>query len=301
MPKQRADIHNSVTIVLLTYNCAAHLSQTLEHLCALPGNPPIIAVDNHSTDETLRILHEREPRISVIALPRNIGAAARNEGVKQARTPYVAFADDDTWWADGALQRVAAAFDAHPRLTLINAKILVGSENKPDAICEEMANSPLPSGALPGHKIVSFMGGASAVRKAAFLTAGGYEPRLFLGGEEELLATDIMVQGGELRYLPGIIVHHHPNGNSVDALRWYGVRNALWFVWRRRSAPSAWRWTRYIYQTSRPLTFLRGLAGFFRGLVWALYTRRPVPASIERELQLLDKQRLGSSTRSYGD
>jgi N-acetylglucosaminyl-diphospho-decaprenol L-rhamnosyltransferase len=38
----------------------------------------------------------------VVRLGENRGAAARNEGVRRAGTPYVAFADDDSYWTDGS-------------------------------------------------------------------------------------------------------------------------------------------------------------------------------------------------------
>jgi N-acetylglucosaminyl-diphospho-decaprenol L-rhamnosyltransferase len=294
------DITDKVTVVLLTYNCANRVKETLEHLTHLTGKPAIIAVDNHSTDGTVELLRRYKASITVLPLDDNIGAAARNKGAETATTPYIAFADDDTWWEDGALQKVVDYFEAYPQLTVINAKILVGTENRIDPISAEMQQSPLPAGDLPGHTLVSFMGGANAMRRGAFLAAGGYEPRLFLGGEEELLATDLMVRGGQLRYLPDVIVHHHPSRASVDALRWYGVRNALWFVWRRRSPKNAWRWTKHIYATSGRWTFLKGLIGFMAGLLWVITTRKPVPRWLEQDLERIDQQRLGNQTRSYG-
>lgn len=291
-------ITQKLTVIILTYNCADRIHETLDYLKKLPAQPALLAVDNASSDETVSVV--RASGIPVIELKKNIGGAARNGAVRQAVTPYVAFCDDDTWWENGSLAKVVRYFDTYPDLAVITAKIIVEPKGEMDPICDEMQHSPLPSGTLPGHKIVSFMGGASAMRRDTFLSVGGYERKLFLGGEEELLATEIMVQGSELRYLPDVVVHHHPSRASTDNLRWYGVRNALWFVWRRRSVGNAWRWTKHIYRTSKHTVFLKGFAGFIAGLPWVMRTRRAIPPKLEYELELVDEQRLNGGTRSYG-
>ena len=50
----------------------------------------------------------------LIALRRNRGAWALNLGVLRARTPLIALADDDSWWAPGALAAAAAVLAASP-------------------------------------------------------------------------------------------------------------------------------------------------------------------------------------------
>ena len=96
------------------------------------------------------------------------GAVARTIGVHLARTPYVAFSDDDSWWEPGALARAAELFDAHPRLGLIAARVLVGADRVPDPINAAMAGSPLPSEpGLPGPSVLGFLA------CAAILIIGG--------------------------------------------------------------------------------------------------------------------------------
>ena len=106
-------LRERVTVVLLTYNCAHRLAPILDELLGL--DVPIIAVDNGSRDHTVELLAEHAA-IEVVALERNVGAAARNVGAEQARTPYVAFCDDDGWYERDGLRRAADALDAHPAL-----------------------------------------------------------------------------------------------------------------------------------------------------------------------------------------
>ncbi|MEU8249160.1 glycosyltransferase [Nonomuraea sp. NPDC048916] len=72
-------------------------------------------VDNGSTDVTVCFVQRHFPHVRVVEAGCNLGAPARNLGVELAETPYVAFADDDSWWAAGALELAAHLLDAHPR------------------------------------------------------------------------------------------------------------------------------------------------------------------------------------------
>src|SRR5690606_1529283 len=118
-------------VVIATRNRSGRLAVTLRHLLALPERPEILVADNASTDDTRAVLARDFPEVRVLALPVNHGALARNHGARALGTPYVAFSDDDSWWAPGALGRAAELFDAHPRLGLIAARTLVGPDERP--------------------------------------------------------------------------------------------------------------------------------------------------------------------------
>ncbi len=106
------------TVVIATRNRVADLAHSLDRLCSLPDQPDVV-VDNGSSDDTVPMVRQRYPRARLEALGRNEGAGARNHGVAAAGTPYVAFADDDSWWAPGALAIAGRLFEACPRLALI--------------------------------------------------------------------------------------------------------------------------------------------------------------------------------------
>ena len=94
-------------------------------------------------------------------------------------------------------------------------------------------DSPLPrQPGMPGSSLLGFLAGASVVRRDVFLEAGGFEPRFFIGGEEELLAADLAARGHWLCYVPELVVHHHPSPvRDGQGRRLTTARNALWFTW----------------------------------------------------------------------
>ncbi|HEX8104964.1 MAG TPA: glycosyltransferase family 2 protein, partial [Solirubrobacteraceae bacterium] len=92
-----------VSVVVITRDRVADLLNALAHLRALDERPRILVVDNGSGDGTGAAVRARFPGVEVIELGENRGAAARTVAVERSTTPYVAFADDDSWWAPGDL------------------------------------------------------------------------------------------------------------------------------------------------------------------------------------------------------
>ena len=258
--------------------------------------PPIILVDNGSTDGTPQAVRRRFPQVRVIALPENQGSPARTLGVRAADTPYVAFADDDSWWAPGSLRQAADVLDTHLRLGLLAARILIGPDSRLDPICGEMAASPLPTAPdAAGPAVLGFVACAAVVRRAAFLAAGGFSPVLFFFGEETLLALDLLAAGWQLSYVDDVVAHHDPA--SVVAARSgrdrLAVRNALLTIWMRRP-------TRVAVRETAGLVFARRHCGGPAGLLdavarsrQALAHRRLLPPSVEAQARLLESSRAG--------
>lgn len=268
-----------ISVIILTHNRASELRCTLARMTSLPEQAPVIVVDNASIDGTADMVRREFPQVTLISLRQNIGAAARNAGVREASTPYVAFCDDDTWWAEGTLGRAVELLDAFPKVAVLSARVLVGTEGKEDPTCAVMAASPLPADDLPGPSLLGFLAGACAMRRRAFLDAGGYEPRFFIGGEEALLTLDLVAAGWRVVYAPDLTVHHHPSATRDSCRRERMlVRNALWVAWMRLPLASALRdtWRVCMANIGRRV-LLSALFDALRGLPWVYRNRRVIP------------------------
>ncbi|OBI23248.1 glycosyl transferase [Mycobacterium sp. E2462] len=291
-----------VSVVVITYNRCAELDRTLRLLAELPEQPTVIVVDNASSDGTADMVRCRHPDVTLVTPGTNLGAVGRNLGVLLADSPYVAFCDDDTWYDPGALRRAADLLDAHPSLGVVTASITVEPDGRLDAICSEMAESPLDrTPGIPGHPLLSFLAGVSVVRRSAFLAAGGFSSRLWLGGEEELLASDLARAGWQMSYVPEIVAHHHASRlRDAHLRRRHGIRNTLWFTWLRRPLPSATlRTARLLRRLPRDRVTALGVVDAIRGVPWVLRERNPVPPHVERGYRLLEDSQLNGKARNY--
>jgi GT2 family glycosyltransferase len=223
-----------VSVVVMTRDRWPDLQNSLPR-----HEAPVILVDNGSTDGTPELVRRSFQHIDVVELGSNHGSVARNVGVERARTPYVAFADDDSWWAPGALAEAAAVLDRHPRLGVLAGHMLVGPDEQPDPICEQMADAPLGrDDDLPGPSVLGFLACGAVVRREAYLAAGGFDDVIFFMGEEERLALDLAALGWGLAYVDHVRAHHLPSpSRDTVARQARAARNRLLTAVLRRPWP----------------------------------------------------------------
>jgi hypothetical protein len=172
---------------------------------------------------------------------------------------------------------------------VVNACVLVGQDGRMDPTCEIMARSPLGPGPQNTMRLLGFMAGACVFRRAAYLWAGGYEPRFFIGGEETLLALDLAAQGWDMLYAGYIRTRHLPSPRRDRPGREYLLsRNALWTAWLRLPMRAALRESAAELRRAAGRGCAMRVAGAaLAGLPWALRRRRPIPESLEQQRVLV--------------
>jgi len=277
-------------VVIITMNRAGELATTLDVLFDQQlSELPTVVVDNASTDGTSDVLGNHA-WVQSIRVERNLGGAARNIGAEEVDTEFVAFLDDDTWPEPDALVRAVAHLRAHPHVAVVAAHVLVGDDNRVDPICHAMVEGALGRVGA-GYRTAGFLAGASVVRSRTLRDVGGFHPAFGVGGEEELVACDLLDHGWSLVYLPDVVVHHHPSvQRDPRARRVRESRNRIWVAWMRRSPRDALRCTVSELRDARRTHSVGAVVrGVLRGVLPVLAHRRRLTHATEELLRSLER------------
>ena len=177
-----------VTAAILSFDRPHTLDHVLSLLHELPLEE-VIVVDTSHGDDCLQVGRAHGAR--VIALD-DIGVAARNVSVREARTEFVMLLDDDSYPLPGTTERLRAAFEERPRLGVVGGYVHQPvAEGESDGMVHAFdwfLDGP-DAGMRSGAPAVFFPEGACMVRRSAFLEVGGFFAPGFLTVTELDLAT----------------------------------------------------------------------------------------------------------------
>ena len=112
----------TVSVIIPSYNRKPLVSRAIDSVLQQTFRDfEIIVVDDASTDGTGEYLAQKYgKKIVYLYLPQNCGVAeARNEGMKAARSTFIAFLDSDDLWYPQKLQLQMDLFNADDSLGLV--------------------------------------------------------------------------------------------------------------------------------------------------------------------------------------
>ncbi len=107
-------------VIVPCYNSERYLRPAVESALAQEQQDcEILCVDNGSSDSTLAILESYGGRVRVIHETRRGAPCARNAGIRQADSEFVAFLDSDDYWEPEKLARQLEVMRSRPEVGLV--------------------------------------------------------------------------------------------------------------------------------------------------------------------------------------
>ena len=230
-----------ISIVLCTFNGAARLRPTIEHLAEQERScdAELVLVDNASSDGSasmvediwhqngdpypLVIVHESEPGL----------IHARKAGLQAARYEIVIFCDDDNWLQQDYLKLTQELFDSIPGIGLLGGQGIGVTDGEFPAWWEEANHScnyavgrQLPRsgfadsrGYLWGAGLAGFKGLFTHIFDDAypFLMVGRIGKTVLSGDDSEMCLRTLLV-GSHLYYDERLVYRHYiPSSRLTDA------------------------------------------------------------------------------------
>jgi len=231
-----------ITVVIPCFRSAKYLEQSVVSALDQIGKSlrtEVVVVDDHNVDTPTLTALESVARRDRVRVVQNRGprgsAAARNEGVRQARTEWIAFLDADDWWPQTSIQDRLSVLKYYPDAEWIGGDFIdveyerlqsqlgrfganrdnypflgqaYGASKRPlrlDHPLECFLQSP------PTHTIVSLL------RKGLFETVGGFDERLLRQQDYHLFMR--LARVASFHFVPNIVAYyrHHPD-NSTRSL-----------------------------------------------------------------------------------
>jgi GT2 family glycosyltransferase len=244
----------------------------------------VLVMDDGASEELRAMLARDFPDAKYHSLGTGRGPGfQRNKGIALATAEIVFPVDDDTLLpSPDIVKETIEAFD-NPRVAAVAIPYINIRSND-----IEQHRAPDRQSTWILH---AFTGASHAVRRSAFLAAGGYREEFFYMGEEGDLCLRLLNRGMVVRAGASKPIHHLESPERNSALADYcGRRNDLLFAWH--NIPAAWLPLHLAGTTINGITSslraphtlasLRGMASGYLKIAGGGVTREPVSVPVYR-------------------
>ena len=249
---------NKAALVILNYNGAGMLRDFLPLVIKNTPEAKIYVADNASSDNSVALLRESFPNVTLLALDRNYGyAGGYNKALAQIDAEYYVLLNSDVEVTPGWLASILEFMDAHEKAVACQPKIL---DYKRKTHFEyagaaggfiDRYGYPYCRGRLfdtlePDNgqydtpcKLFWATGAALVVRRDAFWNSGGFDESFFAHMEEIDLCWRLLSRGGDIYALPQSSVYHVGGATlakSNPQKTFLNFRNNLLLLYKNLSA-----------------------------------------------------------------
>ncbi|MCG8351129.1 MAG: glycosyltransferase family 2 protein [Chloroflexales bacterium] len=243
-----------IDIIIPNYNGAALLPTCLDSLRRQTrGDFHVTLVDDGSSDESLALLADSYPEVSVVALSPNRGlAAAINAGLRQTNAPIVVFLNNDTEADRRWLEQLVGALERYPSYAFAASKLMLfdrrnhihsaGDFYRPNGVPGSRGVWQRDRGQYDAlSEVFGPCAGAAAYRRAALeeLAVNGQvlDEDLVMYCEDVDLNLRARLRGMRTLFVPTAVVYHRLSATGGGALASYYCGRNFALVWIKNMPP----------------------------------------------------------------
>lgn len=213
---------SSITFIIVNYNTSDLLRACLYSIKGqITLHDEVIVVDNHSSDDSVRMVREQFVWTSLIANESNAGfAQANNQALSLAKGELIWYLNPDTQLYEGAVSAALAFVRSNPNVGLAGTAL-----RNPNGTSQESVELRYPGQRytgkhfdhLPG-KIAWVLGASMVARRDALQKIGGFDENFFLYGEDLDLCLELRKAGWPLGFIENCKVLHVGGQSERDSM-----------------------------------------------------------------------------------
>jgi GT2 family glycosyltransferase len=250
MPIRFIELPMDLSVIIVSYNtqeltCAA-VASVVENKD--PWRKEIIVVDNGSTDETVALLKQRHPEITLLTAGENLGfAGANNRGASAAAGEFYLLLNSDARLAAETLTHALHYLRAHPQCAVLGAQLLNEDGSRQNSVAAfpslvtELINKSLLRRIFPHHypgkerpftvptPVDSVVGAFVMVPAKVWRELEGFDEQFFFFLEETDFCLRARARGWQVIHHPELRVWHRQGGSAREV----NVRARIEY-WRSR-------------------------------------------------------------------
>lgn len=207
------------SVVISVYNKADYIENTLKSVVNQSFDDfEVIVVNDGSSDNSLEIINSiNDDRISVITTE-NLGASmARNKGIEESNSDFIALLDGDDYWNKDYLQTIYNAISIFPNQKVFSVAIAQKYKNKvvPVNYSFNQTETFRIHNFFESSKKYSLLSSSSVVfHKAIIKQTGKFDPNIVSGQD-----TDLWIRFGlhyDIVFINKQLVTYTHNTNSLS-------------------------------------------------------------------------------------
>lgn len=195
-----------VSIIIVNYNGCHYLGKCFDSLCeGIYKNIEIIFVDNGSTDGSLEFVKKKYQNIKIVDNKKNLGLSiASNNGAKLAHGKYLFFYNNDTIADRNLINKLVEKAESDANIGICGCKTL-SYDGK--SVLNIGASCDIFGYPYSGGKIF-YVDAAIFIRRDIFDEIGGFDPEMFLYGEDRDICWRCWIYGYKVVVVPDAFFYH---------------------------------------------------------------------------------------------
>ncbi len=227
-------MHNElykISLIICTYNRSGYLPGSLESINLQTIDKrwfEVVVIDNASTDDTAQIVQNfisQNPSIHIsYHFEKNKGLSfARNRGIAEARSPLIAYVDDDVILTPDYLKELLSFFDQNPHAAGAGGKVIPKYESGSEPVWMNKYLAGFVGNVNHGTEIkifnssMKYPAGCNMIyKKDILLKAGGFNNDLKFRSDDKYIFSKVHQVSDQIFYLPDAWLYHFIDSYRLD-------------------------------------------------------------------------------------